>query len=108
MTDIFKAIADPSRRQILSLLLVTNALSMQEIYTRFDASRQAVTKHIKVLSEAGLIQIKNERKGRMCYLHAAKLKEVSDWVKIYEHFWDEKLEALGKFLDKTYPTDQIG
>ena len=97
-TDIFKAIADPTRRQILHLLMVTNALTIQDIYTRFDFSRQAVTKHIRILSDAGLVSIVLQGRERVCYLQAARIKEVYDWAKFYDRFWNEKFNALENYL----------
>jgi DNA-binding transcriptional ArsR family regulator len=99
-TDVFKAIADPTRRHILHLLMITNALTIQDIYTRFDSSRQAVTKHIRILSDAGLINIVLQGRERICYLQGARLNEVYEWVKFYERFWDEKFISLENYLNK--------
>src|ERR1700736_3103369 len=88
--DVFKAIADPTRRQILHILVLSKALTMQEIYIQFNSSRQAVTKHIQVLNQAGLVDIILTGRERTCYPRAARLSEVYQWVKDYQKFWDQK------------------
>ena len=98
---IFKAIADPTRREIFHLLVVGSALSISQISNEFEISRQGVTKHIKILEEARMVELK--AKGREKYIFAKPnaLKEVKDWLAFYDKFWDDKLDALGKHLDST-------
>lgn len=96
---IFKAIADPTRREIFHLLVVGSALTISQIAHSFEISRQGVTKHIKVLEEAQLVELK--AKGREKYIVAKPeaLKEVKDWLAFYDTFWNDKLDSLGKYLD---------
>ncbi|GHN00976.1 transcriptional regulator [Cytophagales bacterium WSM2-2] len=98
--DIFKAIADPSRRKIISLLTVSGALSITAIASDFKLSRQVVTRHINKLEQAGLVQIEDAGRERYCRVEFGPLKEVFDWVSFYEKFWDEKLNSLEAHLLK--------
>ena len=98
---VFRAIADPTRREIIHVLAsLRAALTINQIVERFPASRQAVTKHIKQLEEAGLLEIRAEGRERYCSANAEPLKIVHDWVSAYEEFWDHKLGALGSYLDQ--------
>lgn len=100
ITKILKAIADPTRREIFHALVVAaTALPITQISSQFDISRQGVTKHIKTLEEAGLVQISNKGRERFCYADTQPLKEVNKWLKIYEQFWDGTLGNLGSYLD---------
>ena len=100
ITRILKAIADPTRREIFHALVVAStALPITQISNQFDISRQGVTKHIKTLEEAGLVQISNKGRERFCYADAQPLQEVNKWLKIYEKFWDDALDNLGSYLD---------
>ena len=96
--DIFKAIADPTRRKIIHLLMISGALPITSIADDFKFSRQVVTKHIYVLEKAGLVSISNSGRERYCQAEFVPLKEVFDWVSFYEKFWDEKLNALQKHI----------
>ncbi len=97
---IFKAIADPTRREILHALVVASvALPITEISAQFDISRQGVTKHIKILEDADLVQIKKNGREQMIYPNPKSLKTVSDWLKFYENFWDDTLKGLVSYLD---------
>ena len=97
---IFKAVADPTRREIFNvLILASTALSINQISDHFDMSRQGVTKHIKLLQEAGLVRINAQGRERFCLAIPEPLKEVKNWVTYYEQFWDQKLSMLEKHLD---------
>ena len=101
INKLFKAIADPTRREIFHALVVAiSALSISQISTQFDMSRQGVTKHIKTLEEAGLVNINSKGRERFCYPNAKPLKEVNSWLKFYEQFWDDSLNNLGNYLNK--------
>ncbi len=101
ITKLFKAIADPTRREIFhALVIATSALSITQISNQFDISRQGVTKHIKTLEEAGLVHIDSQGRERFCNANAKPLKELNDWIKFYEQFWDDKLKDLGDYLDR--------
>ncbi len=97
--DIFQAIADPTRRAILSLLAF-QAMTPGAIAGNFDATRQTISKHIQILTECQLVW--QEQKGREIYYHfkPEKMKEVSDWVDQYRKFWDNKFDSLEGYLAK--------
>lgn len=96
--DVFQAIADPTRREIINLL-ARNELNLNAVADNFEISRPAVSKHIKILTECGLIVIKQQGRERYCRAELKKLKEVAEWTNRYREFWKEKLDALGSFLE---------
>ncbi|WP_330443670.1 ArsR/SmtB family transcription factor [Flavobacterium sp. C4GT6] len=95
--DVFQAIADPTRREIINLL-AQNELNLNAVADNFEISRPAISKHIKILTECGLIVIKQQGRERYCRAELKKLKEVAEWTNRYREFWNEKLDALGSFL----------
>lgn len=97
--DVFQAIADPTRREILGLL-TAQSLNLNSVAENFDISRPAVSKHIKILTECGLIVIKKEGRDHYCEAQFDKLHEVSDWVEQYRKFWEERFDALEIYLNK--------
>jgi len=97
--DVFQAIADPTRRQIISLL-ARQSLNLNAVADKFEISRPAISKHIKILTECGLIKIHQEGRERYCEARLNKLNEVSDWVEQYKEFWTKKLDALEDYLQK--------
>lgn len=97
--DVFQAIADPTRREIIHLVS-RQSLTQNAVADHFDISRPAVSKHIKILTECGLIVIKQQGRERYCEVQLKQLNEVSDWIEQYREFWASKLDALGKFLEE--------
>lgn len=96
--DVFQAIADPTRREIIGLI-ASRPQNLNAIAENFDMSRQAISLHIKILTECGLIQVRQQGRERYCEARLEKLNEVSAWVEQYRQFWTKKLDALEKFLD---------
>lgn len=96
--DAFQAIADPTRREIL-YLLKNNSLNVNSVAGKFNISRPAISKHLKILTQCGLIDIHQQGRDRNCVANPEKLKEVSSWIDKYNAFWNTKLDALEKFLD---------
>jgi len=100
ITKILKAIADPTRREVFHALVVAAAaLPITQISNQFDISRQGVTKHIRVLEDAGLVSISSKGRERYCHAETKPLKEVNKWLKFYEQFWDDALGNLDSYLD---------
>ena len=97
--DVFQAIADPTRRDIIGLI-AHQSLNLNAVADNFDISRPAISKHIKILTQCGLLTIRQEGRARYCEANFKKLNEVSDWVEQYRSFWTSKLDALGDFLEK--------
>jgi DNA-binding transcriptional ArsR family regulator len=95
--DVFQAIADPNRRAILQLL-ASRQLSLNGIAENFEVSRPAVSKHIRILCECGLVSISQQGRERYCKVNPGKIKEVYDWADQYRHFWNKKLDALERYL----------
>lgn len=99
---IFRAIADPTRREIFHVLVVAStALTISQISDQFEMSRQGVTKHIKILEDAGMVKMHVDGRERMCFADPKPLKEVKTWIDAYDQFWDDKLDLLGKYLDES-------
>jgi DNA-binding transcriptional ArsR family regulator len=96
--DVFQAIADPTRREIINLL-AGERLNLNAIADRFDISRPAISKHIKILTECGLIRMKQQGRERFCQADLKKLEQVASWTAQYRAFWTSKLDALEDFLD---------
>lgn len=101
--DVFQAIADPNRRAIINLL-ASKKLTLGEVAENFDVSRPAISKHIKILSECGLIVVTQQGRERYCEVKLQKLREVSEWLEQYRVFWTNKLDALENFLHQEVPT----
>lgn len=96
--DVFQAIADPTRRAIIGLISKepTNVNSIAE---QFDVSRQAISLHLKILTECGLVSVKRLGRERVCEAKLEKLNEVNEWVAQYKEFWSKKLNALENYLN---------
>ncbi|HET6767453.1 MAG TPA: metalloregulator ArsR/SmtB family transcription factor [Chitinophagaceae bacterium] len=97
--DVFQAIADPTRREIINMI-AHQTLNLNAVAEKFDISRPAISKHIKILTECGLIVINQKGRERHCEANLKKLNEVSDWVEQYREFWNKKLDALENYLDE--------
>jgi DNA-binding transcriptional ArsR family regulator len=96
--DVFQVIADPSRRQILHLLSKDN-LTINALAENFDMSRPAVSKHIKVLHNAGFIDIQDQGRERHCIIKQDGFKELHKWLAYYDEFWGSKLKKLETLLN---------
>lgn len=97
-TDVFMAIADPTRRSILAIL-TGGAVTVSALAGNFDISRPAVSKHIKVLEQASLINITESGRERYCQLNYEGFEEIKDWIAFYETFWSAKMAKFGEVLD---------
>lgn len=97
--DVFQAIADPNRRAILSLLAKNERLNLNGIAENFRISRPAVSRHIKILRECGLVIVTQEGRERYCEAKFDKLDEVTDWIETYRQFWEERFSRLDKVLE---------
>ena len=97
LSATFSALADPTRRAILSKLTSGQA-SVTELAEPFEMSMPAITKHLKVLEKAGLIERGKEAQWRPCRLRAEPLREIEDWVEHYRVFWEESLDRLDAYL----------
>ncbi len=91
--DVFQAIADPTRREIIHMI-AGSPLNLNSIAANFQVTRQAISLHIKILAECGLIEIKQQGRERFCEAKLEKLIEVNEWTEQYRTFWSGKLRAL--------------
>jgi len=97
LSATFSALADPTRRAILARL-VRGEAPVTELAAPFEMSLPAVSKHLKVLERAGLIERSRHAQWRPCRLAPAPLKEVADWVERYRQLWEERLDRLDAYL----------
>jgi DNA-binding transcriptional ArsR family regulator len=95
--DVFQAIADPTRREIIQLI-AARSLNLNAIAEKFDVSRPAISQHIKILTECGLIVIKKQGRERYCEARLQKLDEVSEWAEQYRKLWADRFDDLDKLL----------
>lgn len=104
LSATLSALADPTRRAILSRLAAGEA-TVTELAAPFDISLPAVSRHLKVLQRAGLIIQGRQAQWRPCRLDAEPLKEVSVWVEQYRRQWEERLDRLDAYLMQLQPKD---
>ena len=97
--DVFQAIADPTRREIIGMI-AQQPVNVNTIAEQFDVSRQAISLHLKILSECGLLNIKQSGRERLCEAKLEKLNEVHEWVQQYHKLWTGKLKALKAFVEQ--------
>jgi DNA-binding transcriptional ArsR family regulator len=97
LSIIFAALADPTRRAILARLAQGEA-SVTELAEPFAMTLPAISKHLKVLERAKLIERGREAQWRPCRLHAEPLKQAADWIGQYRQHWEEKLDRLDEYL----------
>ncbi|MGH7999292.1 MAG: ArsR/SmtB family transcription factor [Brasilonema sp.] len=98
-TDVFAAIADPTRRAILDQLRAGEQ-PVKQLAEPFAMSLPAISQHLQVLCEVGLVQMRKAGRQRLYRLNPEPLKQVSDWIAHYEQFWQEKLDTLEYYLEK--------
>ena len=96
-SQVFAAISDPTRRELLDLL-AEREYAVNDLVSRFEVSQPAVSHHLRILREAGLVKKRQAGRQRLYRLEARPLREVYDWVAHYERFWTERLDALGEHL----------
>ncbi|MFZ5724052.1 MAG: ArsR/SmtB family transcription factor [Pseudomonadota bacterium] len=101
LSVVFAALADPTRRAILARLSAGEA-SVTELAEPFAMSLPAVSKHLKVLEQAGLIARGREAQWRPCRLQATPLREAADWVEQYRRHWEQRLDRLDDYLRSTH------
>jgi DNA-binding transcriptional ArsR family regulator len=99
LSATFAALADPTRRAILTRLRQGEA-TVLELAAPFDMSLPAISKHLRVLERAGLISKGRDAQRRPCRIAAAPLKEATEWMEAYRSFWEESLDRLGEYLEE--------
>ncbi len=97
--DVFQAIADPVRREIIELV-ANETLTVNKIAEHFDISRPAVSKHLKILNECGIINIHQEGRERFCQIQPKNLIPAFLWLERYQELWDNRLDSFENYLKK--------
>lgn len=100
--DVFQAIADPTRRDIINLI-ARKTRTPNEVADSFDMSRQAVSKHIKILTECGIILVNRQGRERYCSVQVASLDELGDWLENFRKIWERRFDRLDQVLLKMKP-----
>ena len=100
MRDVYSAVADPTRRRLLRLLADADELPLHEMTARFQVGRTAVSKHLAVLKEAGLVIDRKAGRETRYHLNAAPLREIQAWISFYERFWTERIDSLKDLLEE--------
>lgn len=95
--DVFQAIADPTRREIINLI-AHNPLNLNAIADNFAVSRPAISQHIKILMECGLISVKKQGRERYCEVELAPLQEVAGWIEQYRKMWEDRFSRIDGIL----------
>jgi DNA-binding transcriptional ArsR family regulator len=97
--DVYQAIADPTRRAIINLI-AAQPLNMTSIAEKFDVSQQAISLHVKILTDCGLVTMKQRGRERFCEAQLDQLSEVAVWVEQYRQHWESKMDAMEKYIEK--------
>ena len=97
--DVFQAIADPTRREIINLIAY-QSLNLNAIAENFDVSRPAISQHIKILTECGLVILKKQGRERYCEAKLSQLSEVSEWIERFRKLWEDRFSALDNVLEE--------
>jgi DNA-binding transcriptional ArsR family regulator len=97
--DVYQAIADPTRRAIINMI-AARPLNITSIAGEFDVSQQAISLHVKILTDCGLITIKRKGRERLCEAKLDQLSLVAAWVEQYRQHWESRLDALETYVDK--------
>ena len=97
--DVFQAIADPVRRDIIGLL-AEEVLTVNSVAEKFEISRPAISKHIRILQECGVVTVEKKGRERFCRITAKNLMPVADWVEQYRKLWEDKLDSFEYYLVK--------
>ncbi|MFL5319099.1 MAG: ArsR/SmtB family transcription factor [Myxococcaceae bacterium] len=97
---VFRAVSDPTRRHLLKRLK-KKELSVAELCEPYEMSQPAVSQHLKVLREAGLVEARRDGRQQYYRLRPKPLRHVHEWAAEFEAFWNDKLDALGDYLEKT-------
>src|SRR5258708_5359016 len=100
LSPVFNALADPTRRAILSQLAMRGETTVTALAKPFRMSMPAVSRHLRVLEDAGLISRGRDAQWRPARLEAGPLKDVSDWVEHYRRFWEQRFDRLDNYLQE--------
>ncbi|WP_235603777.1 ArsR/SmtB family transcription factor [Balneola sp. EhC07] len=97
--DVFQAIADPVRREIIEILS-EEPLNLNAIAEQFDISRPAISRHIKILNECGLVAIEQQGRERFCIIKPDTLAEIANWIDPFRELWEQRLDSFEMYLEQ--------
>lgn len=100
LRDVFHAIADPTRRRLIRLLAEADEIPLHELTVQFPMGRTAVSKHLTILKEAGLVLDRKVGRETLFRLNASPLREIQDWVGFYSKFWSTNMLRLNELLEE--------
>ena len=103
---VFEVLAEPNRRRILDLLLDRGELPVGELVAALDISQPAVSKHLRILREAGLVEVRADGQRRLYRTRTEPLREIDEWLTPYRQAWSRRLDAIGERLDALAPTKE--
>ena len=95
--DVFQALADPTRREIINLI-AHQTLTLNGVADSFHTSRQAISKHIKILTECGIVVMKQQGRERYCVVQPESLDEIHDWLEGFRKIWENRFDKLDLVL----------
>ncbi|MCB0641645.1 MAG: winged helix-turn-helix transcriptional regulator [Phaeodactylibacter sp.] len=102
--DVFQAISDPIRREIIELL-AKEPMAVNEVAEHFSISRPAVSKHLRILNECGIIDFQQSGRERYCRIQAASLIPAFLWLEQYRQLWEDRLDSFGAYLKQLQSKD---
>lgn len=97
--DVYQAIAEPTRRAIINMI-AAEPQNVNAIAEKFDVTRQAISLHIKILTDCGLIQIKKQGRDHVCEARLEQLGEVAGWVEQYRQHWERRIDKMERYIDQ--------
>lgn len=97
--DVFQAIADPIRRDIIELL-ATETLTVNEVAAKFEISRPAISKHLKILHECGIVQFDQKGRERLCLIQPQNLVPAFLWIERYNTLWKDRLDSFENYINQ--------
>jgi len=100
LRDVFDAIADPTRRRLIRLLAETREIPLHELTAQFQMGRTAVSKHLTILKEVGLVLDRKVGRETLFRLNASPLSEIQDWLSFYSKFWSTNMLLLNQLLEE--------
>ncbi len=100
MRDVYSAVADPTRRELLRLLAQADELPLHDLTARFESGRTAISKHLAILKEAGLVEDRRAGRETRYHLNADPLREIQEWLSFYERFWARRIVGLKQLLEE--------
>lgn len=100
--DVFQAIADPTRRQIIDLISTDGPMNLNTITEKFDVSRPAISQHIKILAECGILTVEQVGRERYCKIQPASLIPAFMWMEHHQKMWTDKIDSFEKYVNKLH------